>query len=124
VYRSYGIHLCANLVCEDEGEGAAVLLRAIEPLSGHDTMRAYRGLAADTPDRLIAAGPGRLTQAFAIAHEHDGSSVLRAPISIRRPEPRHGPPKIVAVPRIGISKAVARRYRFCELDSRYLSRPV
>lgn len=122
VYRAYGIHLCTNLVCQPEGEGAAVLLRAVEPLSGHETMRAYRGLLRDVADKWIAAGPGRLSQAFAITHADDGRSALRLPISIRRPVGEHGVPKIVAVPRIGISKAVGRRYRFCEADSRYLSR--
>ena len=66
VYRSYGLHWCANVVCEEDGRGAAVLLRALEPTHGIDLIRARRGL--DDP-RLLCAGPGRLTQALGLTHE-------------------------------------------------------
>ena len=69
VYRSYGIHWCANVVCGEEDVGAAVLLRALEPTEGLDVMRARRGL---DDARLLAAGPGRLTQALGISGAHDG----------------------------------------------------
>ena len=69
VYRSYGMHWCANVVCAQEGVGAAVLLRAIEPTVGLDLMRTRRELE---DIRLLAAGPGRLTQALAIGAQHDG----------------------------------------------------
>lgn len=122
VYRSYGIHLCANLVCEAKGSGAAVLLRAVEPLTGMRQMRRNRGLADDCPLKLIAAGPGRLTQAFDIRHEHDGS-VLGGEIALRHPADRRDVPGVVSFPRVGISKAVERPYRFCAQDSAYLSKP-
>ena len=63
VYRSYGIHWCVNVACEEEGSGAAVLLRALEPTHGLAEMRTRRG---EVPDGLLCAGPGRLTQALAI----------------------------------------------------------
>jgi DNA-3-methyladenine glycosylase len=75
VYFSYGVHWCMNAVCGRDGTAEAVLLRAGEPLIGLDVMRVRRKGVAD--DRLLAAGPGRLTQALGIAKTHDGASLLR-----------------------------------------------
>jgi DNA-3-methyladenine glycosylase len=85
-YRSYGVHICVNLVCEEPGRGAAVLLRALEPLEGVDAMRIHRGLAPEARGRVLASGPGRLAQALALGLEHDGE---RAP---RGGDPAPGPP--------------------------------
>lgn len=128
VYRSYGIHACANLVCEPVGTAAAVLLRAVEPLVGIEQMRRNRSLAAESPTRLIAAGPGRLSQAFGIGPEQDGRAVARGqPLALRRPEIQLDDLEITRCARIGISKAVERPYRFCASEPQYLqylSKPI
>ena len=87
VYRSYGIHALLNAVCEEEGTGAAVLIRALEPLEGLDEMRARRGL--QRPEDLCS-GPGKLTQALGIGLELNGSLLTGGPISI---EPRTAAPR-------------------------------
>ena len=75
VYRSYGIHWCANVVCGPVGHAAAVLLRALEPTHGLGRMRVRRGV---DDDRLLCSGPGRLTQALAVTGERDGARSRRA----------------------------------------------
>jgi DNA-3-methyladenine glycosylase len=116
VYRSYGIHWCLNLVCEEEGSASAVLLRALEPVRGVDAMRARRGL--DDP-RLLAAGPGRLCQALGVTREHDGLALDRPPFELHA---REGPVEVVAGPRIGITQAAERPWRYVLAGSRFLSR--
>ena len=119
VYRSYGIHALLNAVTEPEGVGAAVLFRALEPLSGIDTMRARRGVSAE---RELCSGPGKLTQALGIGLEYNGTDLVRGPIRIA-PRPRAWRETHVAVsPRIGITKAAELPWRFCASGSRFLSR--
>jgi DNA-3-methyladenine glycosylase len=117
VYRSYGIHWCLNLVCEGEGVASAVLLRALEPTDGLDEMRERRGL--DEP-RLLCAGPGRLCQALGVTREHDGWPLDRAPFAL---EARAGDVAVVAGPRIGITRAADKQWRYGLAGSRFLSRP-
>jgi len=118
VYLSHGLHVCANLVCEPAGTGAAVLLRAVEPLEGESRMRARRG---GSDGRELTNGPGKLAQAFAITLADDGRSALRGALRI---EPARGPREFaVAVsPRIGLSKAADLPYRFTVSGSPWLSR--
>ncbi len=116
VYRSYGIHWCLNLVCEEEGSPAAVLVRALEPERGLATMQTRRGL--DAP-RLLCAGPGRLCQALGVTIAHDGLPLDEPPFAL---EARTGDADIVAARRIGITKAVEQPWRYALRGSRFLSR--
>ena len=122
VYRSYGIHLCANAVCEETGRAAAVLLRALEPVEGGERMRSLRGLPPDVRARAIASGPGRLTQAFCLALADDGRSLLSGPLSLRARPPGTRRPRVEIGPRIGISRAVELPYRFFDPESDCVSR--
>jgi DNA-3-methyladenine glycosylase len=120
VYRSYGIHALLNAVCEPRGVGAAVLIRALEPVEGLDLMRARRGLQ---PEDDLCSGPGKLTQALGIELRANGSSLLDGPIVVApRPAGRRRP-RIVTGERIGITKAAELPWRFCALGSRSVSRP-
>jgi DNA-3-methyladenine glycosylase len=120
VYRSYGIHALLNAVCEPEGEGAAVLIRALEPLDGIEEMRRRRGV-----ERLeeLCSGPGKLTQALGVGLDLNATSLVDGPIRFG-PRVAAGPPVEVDVgPRIGITKAADLPWRFCALGSRHVSRP-
>ena len=120
VYRSYGIHALLNAVCEPEGEGAAVLIRALEPLDGIDEMRTRRGL-----HRLdeLCSGPGKLTQALGVDLDLNATSLLDGPIRFGPPVRERPAVEVVVGPRIGITKAVDLPWRFCALGSRHVSRP-
>ena len=106
VYRSYGIHWCANIVCGDEATGAAVLLRAGVPIAGIEHVIDRRGRAYD-----LLNGPGKLAQALAIDDSHNGLDLFE-PDSPIRLTPGEEPAAIRVTPRIGISKAVDRPWRF------------
>ncbi len=120
VYRSYGIHALLNAVCEPAGVGAAVLIRALEPLDGIEEMRLRRG---DVRDQDLCSGPGKLTQALGVKLSENGSSLLDGPVVIRPASPTVMSPRIVSSTRIGITKAVELRWRFCAAASAHLSRP-
>jgi DNA-3-methyladenine glycosylase len=117
VYRSYGVHWCVNLVCEPEGVASAVLLRALAPTRGLEAMRARRGV---DDERLLCSGPGRLCQALAITREHDGLALDRPPFELRA---RSAEAAVVAGPRIGITRAAERPWRYGLAGSRLVSRP-
>jgi DNA-3-methyladenine glycosylase len=117
VYRSMGIHACANLVCERQGRASAVLLRAVEPLRGLEQMARRRG---GRNGRELASGPGRLAQAFGIGLHHDGASALRG--ALRVEPPRVLPARVLVGPRIGIRKAAGLPYRFWIADSPHVTR--
>jgi DNA-3-methyladenine glycosylase len=121
VYRSYGIHALLNAVCDAEGVGAAVLIRALEPISGVDLMRARRGVQAE---RLLCSGPGKLTQALDVELHHNRSDLIAGPIVISERPPRWREAEIATDRRIGITRAAELPWRFCAAGSRYLSRPV
>ncbi|HEX9351754.1 MAG TPA: DNA-3-methyladenine glycosylase [Gaiellaceae bacterium] len=117
VYRSYGVHWCLNFVCEGEGTPSAVLVRALEPTRGLDVMAARRGTAEP---RLLCSGPGRLCQALGLSGAHDGLALDRPPFELYAREDV----EVAAGPRIGLTKAAERPWRYGEAGSRFLSRPL
>jgi len=117
VYRSYGIHWCLNFVCEAEGSASAVLIRAIEPVAGLTRMRRRRGVE---DERALCSGPGKLAEAMGVSIKHNGLPLDRAPFELRTRTER---PEIVVGPRIGISKAVKKPWRYGLKGSRFLSKP-
>jgi DNA-3-methyladenine glycosylase len=118
VYRSYGIHWCLNLVCEEVGVPSAVLVRALEPTHGLDEMRARRGLGNP---RLLCSGPGRLCQALGITSEHDGFPLDRPPFEMRDSD---RPVHVEAGRRVGITRAAELPWRYALAGSRFVSRPL
>ncbi len=120
VYRSYGIHWCLNFVCRSAGHGAAVLIRALEPVAGLDTMRERRGVDSL---RLLCSGPGRLCQALGVTRDLDGARLDRKPFRIVA-RAQDAAVVVAAGERIGISKAREQPWRFVLVGSPYLSRPL
>lgn len=121
VYRSYGIHALMNVVVEPAGVGAAVLIRALEPLTGAELMRERR---AREPLTDLCSGPGKLTQALAIGLDLNATSLLGGPIRLGPPPPgRSEPAPLVIGRRIGITRAVELPWRFCAAGSPHVSRP-
>jgi DNA-3-methyladenine glycosylase len=117
VYRSYGIHWCLNFVCEAEGSASAVLIRALAPREGLALMRRRRGLS---DERALCSGPGKLCEALGVTDRHNGLPLDKPPFELRT---REGKAALVRGPRIGISKAVDKPWRFGLKGSRFLSRP-
>ncbi len=116
VYRSYGIHWCVNVACEPEGAGAAVLLRALEPIAGLEEMRERRGVNVDG---ALCSGPGKLTQALAITAADDGVMLGVAPFALVPPETE---PEVVATTRVGITKAADLPWRYLIRETQWASR--
>jgi DNA-3-methyladenine glycosylase len=118
VYRSYGVHWCLNFVCEEAGVASAVLIRALEPEQGLDEMGRRRGVR---DPRLLCSGPGRLCQALAITGEHDGLRLDRPPFELLE---RRGEVEVVSGPRVGITRAADRPWRYALGGSRFVSRSL
>jgi DNA-3-methyladenine glycosylase len=118
VYLSYGIHNLLNAVCEPEGEAAAVLIRALEPTTGLEEMRARRG---ERPDTDLCSGPGKLTEALGIGLAQNDTDLSKDPFLLTAPEGES--PEIIVGPRIGITKAVDLPWRFSAAGSPHVSRP-
>jgi DNA-3-methyladenine glycosylase len=116
IYRSYGIHWCLNAVCDREGVGAAVLIRALEPTRGTEEMQARRNV---DDEKLLCSGPGRLTQALGLSGRHDGLALDAPPFLLV------GAPsgvEIGATPRVGITRGAERPWRYVLRGSPYVSR--
>jgi DNA-3-methyladenine glycosylase len=125
LYRSYGIHAMLNAVCEPEGIGAAVLIRALEPLTGIELMRARREAIAGRPlsDGELCSGPGKLTQALGIELSENGTSLTSGPVRIGARMEGWQTPAVVESRRVGITSAVELPWRFCARESAHVSRP-
>jgi DNA-3-methyladenine glycosylase len=125
IYRSYGIHALLNAVCEPEGVGSGVLIRALLPVSGIERMRARRGLIAGRParDRELCSGPGKLTQALGVTLAENATSLITGPIRIHARAGDWRDPVVLTGTRVGISRAVELPWRFCAAHSRHVSHP-
>jgi DNA-3-methyladenine glycosylase len=131
VYRSYGVHALLNAVCEREGVGAAVLIRALQPRAGVREMEERR--AIDGRPRSdgnggvrahdLCSGPGKLTQSLGIWLSENGTSLARGPIRIGARSRTWRDPEIVSGPRVGITHAVDLRWRFGAAGNPHVSRP-
>jgi DNA-3-methyladenine glycosylase len=117
VYRSYGIHWCVNFVCEKEGSASAVLIRALQPTHGIPAMQRRRKLH---DERSLCSGPGKLTEALAITHDHNGLALDAPPFALYA---RSQKPDIVTGIRIGLTKAVDLPWRYGLKGSKFLSKP-
>ena len=119
VYLSYGCHWLMNAVTGAEGEGSAVLIRALEPVRGAERMRERREAARRNLD--LASGPGRLSQALGIGREHNGAELWTGPLQIRMSD-RPKQPAVVTT-RVGVSKGADLPLRFYLAGNPHVSRP-
>jgi DNA-3-methyladenine glycosylase len=123
VYFSYGMHWCCNPVCGDDGEGLAVLIRALDPLEGLEEMRAARPAARRTVE--LCSGPARLTQALGITGADDGADLVSGAEGITIVDDGVPPPTSPATTvRIGITRAVAEPWRWYVPGDPNVSRPL
>src|SRR5436190_7143702 len=123
VYFTYGMHWCANAVCGDEGEGVAVLLRALAPLEGLDLMRASRGAAARR-DRDLTSGPAKLCQAFGIDGTYDGADLVSGDRGVTIVDDGVRPPRRPGNSvRIGLTAGAEHPWRWYVPGDPNLSRP-
>ena len=126
VYRSYGVHHCLNVVTEGAGRGCAVLIRAVEPLGGHELLwrRRFPGKPFDRRiARQLTNGPGKLTKAYAISVDgFNGHRLDAAPLYLCRPKGGERAPKVVSDVRVGITRGTDKRWRFIDVDSEFVSR--
>jgi DNA-3-methyladenine glycosylase len=120
VYRSYGIHALLNAVCEPEGVGAAVLIRALQPLRGVGEMHERRSV---TREEDLCSGPGKLTQALGIELSENDSDLSAGPVTIHPPRGDWLDHPVVTGPRVGITRAVELPWRFCAAGNPHVSRP-
>lgn len=120
VYLIYGMYWCFNAVVREEGFGAAVLVRALEPLEGVPIMRSRRPTARRDVD--LTNGPSKLCAALGITGPgHDGLSLQRAPLVVRAGAPVDDA-AVVVTPRIGITRSADLPLRYLVGDSAYVSR--
>lgn len=120
VYRSYGVHWCANVVAHADGEPGAVLVRAIEPLQGIEEMWARRPAARRATD--LGSGPGRLCAALGIDGAHDGTDLLGRRSPVRLLDDGTAPPTPAIGRRVGISVGTDHPWRFSVPDHPHRSR--
>lgn len=118
VYFIYGMHFCMNVVSEGEGIGAAVLIRALEPIDGEAIMRSHRG---DMPRRQLTNGPAKACKALAVDRKLDGTSLQGDQIWL---EAGDGPQSLITTTRIGITKSADLPWRFYIKNHPYVSKPA
>ncbi len=118
VYFTYGMHYCCNIVAGPDGQGAAVLIRALEPLDGLEVMR-HRRRGLD--DRQLTNGPAKLCQAFDINKTWNGHDLSQAPLRLIR-QPAVPQDQIVQTTRVGISRAKDVPWRFYLKDNHFVSK--
>jgi DNA-3-methyladenine glycosylase len=121
VYFTYGMHHCLNLVTGREGAASAVLVRALEPVDGVETMRERRGGIADVT--RLARGPGNVARALGLAREHDGCDLVDGPLWLSARPAQRGGRRVACGPRIGIRVALEREWRFLLAGHPCLSAP-
>ncbi len=118
VYFTFGMHHCFNVVCGRAGRPMAVLVRALEPLLGHELMAARRGRG---DPRRLARGPGALAQALGLTRAHDGLDLTHGPLWVANlPRARSGG-GVARGPRVGVSRAVERPWRYWLAGSEFVS---
>jgi DNA-3-methyladenine glycosylase len=115
VYKIYGIHYCLNFVCRP---GSAVLIRALEPLHGIETMLARRGAM---PEKNLCSGPGKLAQALGIDLRQNGLALDAPPFDLTAADTDHD---VATGTRIGITKGAETPWRFVKAGSPFLSKPL
>jgi DNA-3-methyladenine glycosylase len=118
VYFIYGMYECLNIVAEPEGKPGCVLIRALEPVAGAETMQSRRPAAKRLED--LASGPGKLTLAMSITRAHNGADLTRGPLVVRAPAEPHRV-EIAVTPRIGIRECADWPLRFLIKGNRFVS---
>lgn len=122
VYFIYGMYYCLNVSCEPEGQAGCVLIRALEPVAGLETMAKLRKLPPDPKPRLLTSGPGRLCQALDISRAaHNGLDVTDASSCLQIKDDGYRPESILVTPRVGIRHAAERPARFVIDKNKFVS---